>query len=449
MAEHFDTLVRGGTCVPGGDGDARPFAADIGIRDGRIAAIGDLANASAEETIDATGLHVLPGAIDPQVHFREPGFEYKEDIETGTRAAAKGGFTSVFEMPNTDPPTTSREAHEDKFARARGRAWCDHAFFVGATPANADELGELEALPGCPGIKVFMGKSTGNLLVHEDEDLRRVLASGSQRVAVHAEDEERLRQRAEELDLAGGGVAMHPEWRDAKTALFATERLLRFAREAGRRVHVLHVTTAEEVELLAKNRDIATFECTPQHLLLESPDCYARLGTRVQMNPPIRTAEHRAALWRAVDDGTLDAVASDHAPHTLEEKARPYPESPSGMTGVQTTLILLLDQVARGRLSLERFVELCCTGPARVWDARGKGAIAVGNDADLVLVDTAAKRTIESAWIESRCGWTPFDGVDVTGWPIATLVRGHTVMRDDELLGPPVGRPVLFGPNGS
>ena len=440
MPEHYDLIVRGGNCVL----ENSTARAEIGIRSGSIAAIGDLGAASAESVIDATGLHVLPGAIDPQVHFREPGFEYKEDIETGTRAAAKGGFTSVFEMPNTQPPTTNAPALADKFARAKGRAWCDHAFFVGATPDNADSLGDLEGLPGCPGIKVFMGKSTGNLLVHEDEDLRRVLASGSKRVAVHAEDEARLRERAESLDLAAGGVAMHPEWRDVQTALLATQRLLTLAREAKRRVHILHVTTADEVDLLAQNRDIATFECTPQHLLLSAPNCYAELGTRVQMNPPIRTAEHGEALWTAVADGNLDALASDHAPHTLEEKAAPYPESPSGMTGVQTTLILMLDQVAQGRLSLERLVELCCAGPARVWSAQRKGQIAPGFDADLVLVDTQAQRRIENEWIESRCGWTPFDGREVTGWPIATLVRGQTVMREDELIGPPIGAPVEF-----
>jgi dihydroorotase len=440
MTPLFDWIVRGGRCVV----DGATVDADLGVSDGRIVEIGALAGASAAQEFDASGLHVLPGAIDAQVHFREPGFESKEDIETGTRAAAMGGITAVFEMPNTDPPTTSASALADKFARAAGRAWCDHAFFVGATPENAEELAELETLPGCSGVKVFMGKSTGNLLVHKDEDLRRVLRSGTRRVAVHAEDEDRLRERAAALDLRAGGVAMHPEWRDTETALRATRRLLALAREAGRPVHVLHITTAQEVELLAQHRDIATFECTPQHLLLAAPDCYEEHGTRVQMNPPIRTAEHRAALWRSVADGNLDAIASDHAPHTLEEKALPYPESPSGMTGVQTVVPLLLDCVARGQLSLERMVELCCSGPARVWRVQSKGRIAVGMDADLTIVDLGATRTIENSWIESRCGWTPFDGRNVRGWPIATVVRGHIVMREDELLDEPVGAPVRF-----
>ena len=443
MSEPFDLVVRGGRCVL--PAPLRTETADVGVRDGRIIAIDDLSSAEAGKVIDAKGLHVLPGAIDPQVHFREPGFEHKEDIESGTRAAVLGGVTSIFEMPNTEPPTTSEAALADKFNRARGRAWCDHAFFVGATPDNAEQLGELEQLPGCPGVKVFMGKSTGNLLVDTDDDLRRVLASGTRRVAVHAEDEQRLNQRFEELDLAHrDDIQLHPEWRDVETALRATRRLLTLARETERPVHVLHVTTAEEVDLLRQNREIATFECTPQHLVLAAPECYSRLGSKVKMNPPIREARHRDGLWSAVADGTLDAIASDHAPHTIEEKALPFPDCPSGMTGVQTLLPLMLDAVAHGKLSLERLVELCCEGPARVWRARRKGRIELDADADLVLVDLAANRTIEDSWIASRCGWSPFDGHAVTGWPVATLVRGRVVMRDDEVQGVAQGKPVEF-----
>ena len=441
MASVYDLILRGGTCVlPSGRA-----AADIGVSAGRIAAIGDLAAASARETIDCAALHVLPGAIDPQVHFREPGFEHKEDLETGTRAAALGGITSIFEMPNTQPPTTPADALADKFARARGRAWCDHAFFVGATPDNAETLGELERLPGCAGVKVFMGRSTGNLLVDREEDLQRVLAHGTRRVAVHAEDEQRLEQRYHELELEERrDLLLHPEWRDVETALRATTRLLRVARETQRPVHVLHITTEEETQLLAAHRDIATFECTPQHLLLASPDCYVELGALVKMNPPIREARHRDALWRAVANGSLDAIASDHAPHTREEKAKPFPDCPSGMTGVQTLLPLMLDAVHRGQLSLERMVELCCDGPARVYRALRKGRLEVGADADFVLVDLAAKREITDGWIASRCGWTPFDGRVVQGWPVATVVRGQTVMREDELQGDPLGEPVEF-----
>jgi dihydroorotase len=439
LPEPFDRILRGGTCVLP-SGVAR---ADLGLRDGRIAAIGDLGAAGAGEVIDATGLHVLPGLIDPQVHFREPGFPAKEDLESGSRAAVLGGVTSVFEMPNTLPPTTNAAALEDKLSRARGRMWCDHAFFVGATPENAEELGELERLPGCAGVKVFMGKSTGNLLVHHDADLRRVLASGRRRVAVHAEDEERLEARKAVLGEAPD-VSLHPIWRDVETARRATERLLALSAETGRPVHVLHITTAEELELLAKARDRATVECTPQHLTLVAPECYEQLGTRCQMNPPIRGVEHREALWRAVSEGRIDALGSDHAPHTLEEKARPYPESPSGMTGVQTLLPVMLDHVHRGRLDLERLVSLCCEGPSRVYDVRGKGRLAEGFDADVTLVDLDAERVITDAAIASTCGWTPFDGTTVRGWPVATLLRGEIVMRDGELIGAAAGQPVRF-----
>lgn len=441
MANPYDLILRGGVCVlPGGS-----VRADVGITAGRIAAVGDLAASTAGESIDCRTLHVLPGAIDPQVHFREPGFEHKEDLETGTRAAVLGGITSIFEMPNTEPPTTTAAALADKFARAKGRTWCDHAFFVGATPDNAETLGELELEPGCAGVKVFMGRSTGNLLVDREEDLHSVLAHGRRRVAVHAEDEQRLAQRYRELDLEGRrDLLLHPEWRDVETALRATTRLLALARKTRRPVHVLHITTAEETALLAEHRDIATFECTPQHLILASPDCYVELGALVKMNPPIREARHRDALWQAVGNGTLDAIASDHAPHTREEKALPFPECPSGMTGVQTLLPLMLDAVGRGQLSLERLVELCCEGPARVYRAQRKGRLEVGADADVVLVDLAARRRIENHWIASRCGWTPFDGREVQGWPVATLVRGHIVMREDELQGTPLGEPVEF-----
>jgi len=439
METPFDLLLRNGTCVT----PAGLCAADVGVRGGRIAAVGALGDTEASEVFEARGLHVLPGAIDPQVHFREPGFPDKEDLEAGTRAAILGGVTAVFEMPNTSPPTTTREALMDKFHRAHGRAWCDIAFFVGASPENADDLGDLERTPGCSGVKIFMGSSTGTLLVEDDATLARVLASGTRRVAIHAEDEDRLRERRHLAEEARS-VHAHPEWRDEETARLATERVVRLARAAGRRIHVLHVTTEEEIELLAGARDIATVEVPPQHLTLAAPDCYDRFGTLVQMNPPIRTARHRDALWRGIEAGTVDCIASDHAPHTLEEKGRIYPDTPSGMPGVQTLLPLMLDHVSQGRLTLERLVELVATGPARVWETRGKGSLVVGNDADLTVVDLKAERTIENSWIASRCGWTPFHGTKVTGWPRATIVGGRVVMREDEVVGSPSGRPVRF-----
>ena len=438
MAEKFDLIVRGGTVVS----PPKIGIADIGVADGRIVRIEDLGTAQAGETIDARGLHVLPGVIDTQVHFREPGHEHKEDLASGTTAAVLGGVTAVFEMPNTTPPTTDADALADKLARARGRAWCDHAFFVGATAENAADLAELERQTGCCGVKVFMGSSTGSLLVANDRDLERVLRGGRRRVAVHAEDEARLLARR---DLRrGGDVERHPIWRDVEAARLATERLLRLARRTGRPVHVLHVSTAEEMALLAEARDIATVECTPQHLTLAAPDCYRRLGTYAQMNPPIREPGQRDGLWRAVADGVVDVIGSDHAPHSRAEKDKGYPDSPSGMPGVQTLLAVMLDHVAAGRLSLERLVDLTSAGPARIYRIAGKGAIRPSNDADLTLVDLAARREISDDWIVSKCGWTPFAGMTVTGWPAATVIRGQVVMRDGALIGAPAGRPVAF-----
>lgn len=439
MSESFDLIVRHGTCVtPSGTG-----VADVGIRAGRVAALGDLGRASAPREIDAGGLHVLPGVIDSQVHFREPGLEHKEDLETGTAAAVLGGVTAVFEMPNTSPPTTTAEALEDKLRRAEGRAWCDVAFFVGASPDNVGALADLERRPGCAGVKVFMGSSTGSLLVEDDPTLAAVLTSGRRRVAVHAEDEPRLRERRP-LAESGAEPAAHPDWRDVESAVRATRRLLGLAREARRPVHVLHVSTAEELPLLAEHRDLATVEATPQHLTLSAPECYRSLGSMAQMNPPIRNERHLQALWRAVREGLVDVIGSDHAPHTAEEKSRPYPGSPSGMPGVQTLLPLLLDHVHKGRLTLERLVDLTSAGPARVYGVAGKGRLAKGYDADLSIVDLGRRQRIELDWLASRCGWSPFEGLTVHGWPVVTVVRGEVVMHDGERLGQPAGRPVRF-----
>jgi dihydroorotase len=439
MPQPIDLVFRGGAIVtPGG-----LVEGDLAIAEGRIAAIGRIGEIAAREEIHIHGLTVLPGVIDPQVHFREPGLTHKEDLATGTMAAIKGGVTTVFEMPNTNPPTTTAETLTDKLSRADGRAWCDHAFFIGATEENAEELSDLEQLPGCAGVKMFMGSSTGTLLVGEDEGVEAVLRSGRRRIAVHAEDEARLRERLA-LVRDSGNPSLHPVWRDEETALRATLRLLLLARRWGRPVHVLHVTTAEEMDLLGRNKDIATVEVTPQHLTLAAPDCYRDLGTLAQMNPPIRDARHRDALWRGVEEGIIDCLGSDHAPHTLEEKARPYPASPSGMPGVETMLPIMLDHAAAGRLSLLRLVDLISTGPARVYGIAAKGRVAVGYDADLVIVDLKLRKTIRAVELASKCGWTPFEDVTVTGWPVMTALRGTIIMRDGTPQGRPCGRPARF-----
>ncbi len=439
MPSGFDLVIAGGTVVtPMGR-----QSCDIAVRDGRIAAIGSIPAGQAADTLDAAGLTVLPGVIDTQVHFREPGLEHKEDLASGTAAAALGGVVAIFEMPNTKPSTLNGQDLENKLRRAAGRAWTDHAFFMGAAAENADELGELELLPGCSGVKIFMGSSTGSLLVDDDETLLGVLRNGRRRCAVHAEDEERLRERLA-LVRDGADVSMHPVWRDEETAIRATKRLLKLARAAGRRVHVLHITTAEEMDLLAAHKDLATVEVTPQHLTLAAPSCYEELGTLAQMNPPIRDVRHREALWAAVRNGIVDVLGSDHAPHTREEKAAEYPRTPSGMPGVQTLVPLMLDHVANGRLTLERFVDLTSAGPQRLYGIAGKGRIAVGYDADFTLVDLGANREITASWLRAKCGWSPFEGKRVKGWPLATVIRGRIVMREDELLGEPLGQPVNF-----
>ncbi len=438
MAETFDLILRGGVVVNHDGAGPR----DIAVRDGRIAAIGALAGASAGEAIDCAGLHVLPGVIDTQVHFREPGATHKEDLESGSRAAVLGGVAAVFEMPNTNPLTTTREAIEDKLARARGRMFCDHAFYVGATHQNARDLAELERLPGVCGVKMFMGASTGDLLVPDDDGVREVLRHGRRRVAVHSEDEFLLREgRAR---VREGDWTSHPEARSVEAAVSSTKRLLRLAYETGRRIHVLHVSTAEEIPLLAAAKDIATAEATPQHLTLAAPDCYERLKGFAQMNPPIREARHREALWAAVSQGVIDVIGSDHAPHSREEKARAYPASPSGMPGVQTLLALMLNHVAEGRLSLARLVDLLCHGPNRLFGIARKGRIAVGYDADFSIVDLKARRAIRAADGATKCGWTPFEGMTVKGWPKGTIIRGRRVMWDGEIIGEAAGAPLQF-----
>ncbi len=434
----FDLILKNGTLVNhDGIGEG-----DVGVKGGRIEAFGTLDAAKAKEVIDVKGLHVLPGVIDTQVHFREPGLEQKEDLETGSRAAALGGVTAVFEMPNTKPPTVTAEALASKIARATNRMWCDFAFFVGGTAENADQLPELERLPGCCGVKVFMGSSTGSLLLEDDAGVRRVLSLIKRRAAFHCEDEKRLRERREVAEL--GNVLTHPEWRDAEAAIRCTRRLLTIARETGARVHVLHVSTAEEMELLAEYRDVATVETTPQHLTLEAPGCYETLGTRAQMNPPIRDARHRAGIWAGLEAGVVDVLGSDHAPHTLEEKAQAYPKSPSGMPGVQTMVPVMLNHVNEGRLSLTRFIDLLCHGPQRIFGIAGKGRMMAGYDADFTVVDLSAERVVRDEDMATRSGWSPFTGQTLKGWPVGTIIRGRQVMWEGALIGKAAGQAVHF-----
>ena len=438
MSDTHDLILKGGTVVNHDGVGVR----DVGVRAGRISAIGNLAAASAGEVRDCSGLHILPGVIDSQVHFREPGLDHKEDLETGSRAAVMGGVTAVFEMPNTVPLTTTEATLADKVRRATHRMFCDFAFYVGGTRENIDDIPMLERLPASAGIKVFMGSSTGNLLVDDAESLDAIVGKLSRRAAFHAEDEDRLNARKDHRVV--GDPASHPVWRDVEAALMATKRLVGMAEKYRKRIHVLHISTADEMCFLADHKQWASVEVTPHHLTLVGPKCYDELGTYVQMNPPVRDQAHNDGIWQGLNLGVVDVLGSDHAPHTHEEKDVAYPASHSGMTGVQTLVPIMLDHVNAGRLSLERFVDLTSHGPGRLFGLVGKGRIATGYDADFTIVDMNKRMTIRNDWIESRCGWTPYDGRTVQGWPVGTLVRGETVMWEGDLPQPAIGEAVQF-----
>ena len=436
---HYDLLIRGGVCVlPWGEEQT-----DVGVLDGHIAALGDLRTSEAAKVICAAGLHVLPGLIDSHVHLRDPGDRNVETLGSGTRAAVLGGVATVFDMPNTNPPITDQERLDRKRGYAEQQAWCDIGLYVAGAKTNIDTLAKLEQQPGVCAIKVFAGSSTASLLVEDDEHLERVMRAGRRRIAFHSEDEYRLRER-KPLFHSGMPYRTHMEWRDEECAFLGTRRLMALARKTGRLAHILHVSTAEELEYLRDFRDVTTLEVLVNHLTQVAPDCYDRLGGLGVMNPPIRGERHRAASWQAVRDGTVDTIGSDHAPHARAAKALPWPDCAAGLTGVQTLVPIMLDHVNAGRLSLSRLTDLMAAGPARVYDLAGKGRLAAGYDADFTIVDMKRRRTIEDSWIASPCGWTPFAGMSVLGWPIATIVRGATVMRDDEVLGSPIGRLARF-----
>ena len=436
---HYDLILRGGSCVlPWGT-----VPADIGVIDGRIAAIGAAREATADQVLDVTHLHVLPGLIDPHVHLRDPGDPAIESIATGTRAAVLGGITTVFDMPNTSPAITDAATVAWKQAYIPQHAYCDMGFYVGATKGNAAALAGLETQAGVCAVKVFAGSSTGDLLVEDDASIEAVLRHGHRRVAFHSEDEYRLQARRG-LFQDGDPYASHMEWRDVECARLGTERILALAERTGRPVHILHVSTAEELDLLRQHRRLATVELLVNHLTQWAPEVYERLGGYAVMNPPLRDRRHTEAAWAAVADGTADTIGSDHAPHPRAAKERPWPAVAAGLTGVQTLVPVMLNHVAAGRLTLERMVDLMAAGPARVYGLACKGRICAGYDADFTVVDVADRRTITNDWIASPCGWTPFDGMTVTGWPVMTIVRGSVVMRNDRVDGAPEGRLVSF-----
>lgn len=442
---HYDLILKNGTVTTFSHATESMITAatDIAVSQGVITNLAPSSSDTAQTILDLRGLNIIPGVIDSQVHFRDPGLTHKEDIASGTLAAILGGVTSIFEMPNTVPSTTTEEAYQQKMLTALKSAHCHYAFYIGGSAENIEQISKLEQLSSCPGIKIFLGSSFGSLLIDSDQVFESILAHGHRRVIIHSEDEKRLRER-KTLATESNDVKMHPVWRDEKSAMISTEKSIHLARKYQRSVHILHVSSAEEMAFLKQNKDIASVEILPQFLTLAAPDCYERFGTLAQQNPPIRDQRHLKYLWQAVTDGTVDVIGSDHAPHTLEEKNQIYPKSPSGMPGVQTLLPIMLNHVHEDRLSFEKLVQLITENPRRLFGVQNKGRIQVGFDADFTIVDLKHRKTIEQSWLASKSNWSPFVGMSVMGWPKMTILKGQVVMSHDEVLIQNSGRPVIF-----
>ena len=434
----LDLIIKNGSCFIEGN----LVKTDIGITKNKISHIGNLENENSKEIYDAENLIVLPGCLDTQVHFREPGSTDAEDLNSGSRAAIVGGITGVFEMPNTNPPTSNKKEFQNKLNLAKNRMYCNYAFYFGATPENQEELADLKSLEGCCGVKLFAGSSTGNLLVHKEEDIEKVFASTSKIVSVHSEDEEILNQRKKLREK--GNVLTHPIWRNEESAISSTRRIVKIALRLNKKAHILHVTTKEEVDFLSQNKGNITFEITPQHLTLTSPECYEKLGTFAQMNPPIRDKSHYDRLWYAVRNNYNDTIGSDHAPHLKENKLKDYPETPSGMPGVQTLMPVMLNHINEGRLKLEQLIKLICENPVKIFGIKNKGYIKKDYDADFTIIDMNKVIEIKNEKIESKCGWSPFNGHKFKGTPVATIVNGKIKMKDGVILGDPEGIPLQF-----
>ena len=433
----LDLIIKNGLCYI--DKDLKDQ--DIAIKDGKIIEIGKI-DTEAKEIFDAKRLTVLPGCIDTQTHFREPGSTDTEDLHSGSRAAIVGGITSVFEMPNTNPPTSNKKEFQKKLDLATNRMYCNYAFYFGATPDNSNELADLKDLEGCCGIKLFAGSSTGNLLVQFEQDIRKVFKNSSKIVSVHSEDEQILKMRKKLIKE--GDVKTHPLWRDVECAISSTRRIVKIAERYKKKAHILHVSTKEEIDFLSRHKGDITFEITPQHLTIYAPECYDKLGTYAQMNPPIRDKSHYDRLWYAVKNNLNDTIGSDHAPHLKKDKEKSYPNSPSGMPGVQTLMPVMLNHVNDGRLSLEQLINSVCENPVKIFGIKNKGFIKVGFDADFTIIDMNKKIIIKNENIESKCGWSPFDGFEFKGTPVSTIIAGQIKMRDGKILGKPDGKPLVF-----
>ena len=433
----LDLIIKNGSCFI----DDNLKQQDIGIENSKIVKIGKLKE-DAVETYDAKNLLVLPGCIDTQTHFREPGSTDTEDLHSGSRAAIVGGITAVFEMPNTNPPTSNKKEFQRKLDLAKNRMYCNYAFYFGATADNADDLADLKNLEGCCGIKLFAGSSTGNLLVAKETDIEKVFKNSSKVVAVHSEDEEIL--NINKKLIKNGDVHSHPIWRSVECAMSSTRRIVRIAEKYNKKAHVLHITTKEEIDFLSQHKGNITFEITPQHLTIYAPDCYNKLGTYAQMNPPIRDKSHYDRLWYAVKNNLNDTIGSDHAPHLKINKDKKYPNSPSGMPGVQTLMPVMLNHINDGKLSLNQLIKLVCENPVKIFGIQNKGFIREGYDADFTIVDMNKKIIIKNENIESKCRWSPFNEVEFKGTPVATIIAGKIKMKEGKILGEPDGNPLKF-----
>ena len=433
----LDLIIKNGFCYI--DNDLKDK--DIAIKDNKIVEIGKITS-DAREVVDASGLTVLPGCIDTQVHFREPGSTDTEDLHSGSRAAIAGGITSVFEMPNTNPPTSNKIEFRKKLDLAKNRMYCNYAFYFGATPDNESELADLKYLEGCCGIKLFVGSSTGNLLVQHEDDIEKVFKNSSKVVSVHSEDEEILNMRKKLIKE--GDVHSHPLWRNEECAISSTRRIVSIAERYKKKAHILHVTTKQEIDFLSQHKGNITFEITPQHLTIFAPDCYDKLGTYAQMNPPIRDKSHYDRLWYGVRNNFLDTIGSDHAPHLKANKKKTYPNSPSGMPGVQTLVPVMLNHVNDEKLTIQQFVNFVCENPVKIFGIKNKGFIKKDFDADLTIVDMNKKIKIKNENIESKCKWSPFNGMEFQGTPVATIINGQIKMKNGKILGDPSGKPMLF-----
>ena len=415
--------------------EGRTFEADVFVRHGRIDRIGKGIQTAADRKVDARGLHLLPGVVDDQVHFREPGLTHKADLFTEPRAAVAGGVTSFMEMPNTKPQTLTQELLEEKYQTAAAKSMANYSFFMGASNDNIDEVLKTDPKTVC-GIKVFMGSSTGNMLVDDEQTLDSIFRNAPILVATHCEKEEIIRANTAKYHAQYGDdipLHLHPVIRSHEACLASSSLAVRLAKKHNTRLHILHISTAQETELFRndiplKDKRITSEVCI-HHLWFED-SMYAEKGTRIKWNPAVKSAQDRSALWTALLDDRLDIIATDHAPHTTEEKSNPYMKAPSGGPLVQHALLAMLDCVKQGKISMERMVEKMCHAPAECFQLKERGYLREGYHADLVLVDVNGSTGVSRENIYYKCCWSPFEGHTFPARITHTFINGQLAWHD-------------------